>query len=160
MKKAPPMSVGEAWFLLVVGILLGTVFTFGMQFWNAPISEQDAVHETAVFSSFEIQYGRSNSPKEIIVRFVNHDQLSIDGVCVTTELINTLKTIRQGDAVTLVIHPNSDTILEMQYGDISILEFSETSEKLTNEASGFMVLGILCYLAGISGLWRLIVRKR
>lgn len=160
MKKAPPMSVGEAWILLAFGILMGTVFTIGMQFWNAPIEEQDAIHETAIFSSYEVQYGRSSSPKEIIVRFENHDQLSIDGVCVTTALINTLKTIRQGDVVAVTIHPNSDTILGMQYGDINILEYSETTENLTNEASGFMVLGILCYLAGIAGLWRLIVRKR
>lgn len=160
MKKGPPMSMGEAWFLLIVGLLMGTIFTFGMQFWNAPIAEQDAVTDIAIFASYDIRHGRSGSTKEIVVRFEDRDQLYIDGVCVTDALINQLKAIQQGDEVMLTIHPNSNTILELQYGNKLLLEFDQTTKKLTNEATGFTGLGILCYLAAIAGLLCILNRKR
>ena len=155
MKKTPPMSRGEGWFLLIVGLFLGTIFTFGMQFWNAPVAEQDAVTDIAVFASYDIRHGRSGSTKEIIVRFEDRDQLYIDGVCVTDALINQLKAIQQGDELMLTIHPNSNTILELQYGNKLLLEFDQTTKKLTNEATGFGVLGILCYVAALIALVQL-----
>lgn len=159
MKKEPPMSRGEAWFLLIVGLFVGTVFTFGMQFWNAPIAEQDAITYTAIFDSYDIRHGRSGSTKEIIVRFEDRDQLYIDGVCVTDALTNQLKAIQQGDEVMLTIHPNSNTILELQYGNLTLLKFDQTTKKLTNEATGFTGLGILCYLAAFAGLLHILKRK-
>ena len=160
MKKGPPMSMGETWFLLNVVLFVGTIFTFGMQFWHAPITEQDAITDTAIFDSYDIRDGRSGSTKEIIVRFEDRDQLYIDGVCVTDALINQLKAVKHGDELMLTIHPNSNTILELQYGKKLLLEFDQTTKKLTNEATGFMGLGILCYLAAIAGLLRILKRKR
>ena len=55
-------------------LLVGTVFTFGMQFWNAPIAEDEAIHETLSFSSYQIQYNRT-SPKQIIIRWEAYRQL-------------------------------------------------------------------------------------
>ena len=160
MKKGPPMSRGEAWFLLIVGLFVGTIFTFGMQFWNAPIAEQDAITDTAIFASYDVRHGKSGSTMEIIVRFEDRNQLYIDGVCVIDALTNQLKAIQQGDEVMLTIHPNSNTILELQYGNLTLLEFDQTTKKLTNEATGFIGLGILCYLAAIAGLLRILKRKR
>lgn len=160
MKKGPPMSRGEAWFLLIIGLFLGTIFTFGMQFWNSSIDEEDAIMDTAIFASYDVRHGKNGSTKEIIVRFEDREQLYIDGVCASSALINRLKAIKQGDEVMLTIHPNSNKILELQYGYQTLLEFNQTSKKLTNEATGFMGLGILCYLAAIAGLLRILKRKR
>ena len=155
MKIGPPMSRGEAWFLLIIGLFMGTIFTFGMQFWNAPITEQDAVTDIAIFASYDIRHGRSGSTKEIIVRFEDCDQLYIDGVCASSTLINQLEAIRPGDEVRLAIHPDSNKILEMLHGNQTLLEFDQTTKMLTNEATGFGVLGILCYVAALIALVQL-----
>lgn len=160
MKKGPPMSRGEAWFLLIIGLFMGTIFTFGMQFWNSSIDEEDAIIDTAIFASYDVRHGKSGSTKEIIVRFEDREQLYIDGVCASSTLINQLEAIHPGDEVMLTIHPNSNTILELQYGNKLLLEFDQTTKKLTNEATGFTGLGILCYLAAIAGLLRILKRKR
>ena len=159
MKKGPPMSRGEAWFLLIIGLFMGTIFTFGMQFWNSSIDEEDAIMDTAIFASYDVRHGKSGSTKEIIVRFEDREQLYIDGVCVTDALINQLKAVKHGDELMLTIHPNSNTILELQYGNKLLLEFDQTTKKLMNEATGFTGLGILCYLAAIAGLLRILKRK-
>lgn len=160
MKKGPPMSRGEAWFLLIIGLFMGTIFTFGMQFWNSSIDEEDAIMDTAIFASYDVRHGKSGSTKEIIVRFEDREHLYIDGVCVTDALINQLKAVKHGDELMLTIHPNSNTILELQYGNKLLLEFDQTTKKLMNEATGFTGLGILCYLAAIAGLLRILKRKR
>ena len=150
MKKALQMTRVEAWFLLIAGLLMGTIFTFGMQYWNAPIAERDAITDTAIFASYDIRRGR----------FEDRDQLYIDGICASSTLINPLEAIHPGDEVMLTIHPNSNTIFELQYGNKLLLEFDQTTKKLTNEATGFTGLGILCYLAAIAGLLRILKRKR
>lgn len=58
MKKS--ISKGEAWFLLIAGLIMGTVFSFGMQYWNAPIAREEAIHTTAVFSSYKEQLNRGH----------------------------------------------------------------------------------------------------
>ena len=42
MKKSKRMTTGEAIFLLIAGLILGTVFTFGMKYSNAPITQKKA----------------------------------------------------------------------------------------------------------------------
>ena len=155
VKKALKMTRVEAWFLLIAGLLVGTIFTFGMQYWNAPIAERDAITDAAIFASYDIRHGRSGSTKEVIVRFEDRDQLYIDGVCASSALINQLKMLQKGDEVMLTIHPNSNTILELELGNLTLLEFDQTTKKLTNEATGFGVLGMLCYSAALTALVQL-----
>ena len=160
MKKALKMTRVEAWFLLIAGLLVGTIFTFGMQYWNAPIAERDAITDTAIFASYDIRRGRSGSTKEVIVRFEDRDQLYIDGVCASSALINQLKMLQKGDEVMLTIHPNSNTILELELGNLTLLEFDQTTKKLTNEATGFGVLGMLCYAAALTALVQLMQLRK
>ena len=52
MKSKKAITTMDAWFLLIAGLFLGTVFTFGMQYWNAPVARDDAIPATVVFSSY------------------------------------------------------------------------------------------------------------
>ena len=46
--KKDPMPFPMAVVLLIVGLLLGTVFTFGQQYWNARVSPDEcALVETS-----------------------------------------------------------------------------------------------------------------
>lgn len=153
-----PMPKAGAVFLIVVGILLGTVFTVGMHFWEAPVTKAEAVSLNAVFSSCKeiLQHGRT---QEIVVRFADHEQLTIDGVSLSDEVISKVEALKPGTVLTLYVHPNSSTILEMvDNGDV-IIAFDETVSKLSAEVSGFTVLGILLYLGALFGIVKLIRRE-
>jgi len=39
--KSEPLSLGHAVLLLVLGVLLGNVFTFGVHYWNKSIPRED-----------------------------------------------------------------------------------------------------------------------
>ena len=159
MKSKKTMTTMEAWFLLIAGLFMGTVFTFGMQYWNAPVTQEDAIHATVVYSSYT-ESRRDGHVKEIIVRFEDHDQLYIDGSCINEQVWNGLDTIAPGMKVDLLIHPNSNTILDFRMGNSVVLEFENTSEKLASEATGFGGLGLFLYILAAYGLFNLVFQKR
>ena len=103
------MAKGDAWFLLIAGLIMGTVFTFGMQYWNAPISQEEAICTTAVYTSYTEQLERGHV-KEMIVRFEDHEQLYIDGACINEELRDRIHNLEPGTELSLIVHPNSNTL--------------------------------------------------
>ena len=159
MKDPRPLTKGEGWFLLIAGFIMGTVFTFGMQFWNAPVTKEESIHATAIYESYATQREQGRV-KEIIVRFKDHEQLYIDGACINDRLLNSIDSLVPGTELSMIIHPNSNTILELHADNQVLLEFQNTSEKLTGEATGFMGLGLFCYVLSACGLISLLFRKR
>ena len=159
MKNNRPMTKVEAWFLLIAGLIMGTVFTFGMQYWNAPVTKEESIHTTAIYESYATQRERGRV-KEIIVRFKDHEQLYIDGVCINDMLLDSIDSFVPGIELSMIVHPNSNTIMELHADNQVLLEFQNTSEKLTGEATGFMGLGLFCYVLSVCGLISLLFRKR
>jgi len=159
MKNKRPMTKSEAWFLLIAGFIMGTVFTFGMQYWNAPVTKEESIHTTAIYESYATQREQGHV-KEIIVRFKDHEQLYIDGVCINDKLLRSIDNLAPGIEMAMIVHPNSNTILELHADNQVLLEFQNTSEMLTGEATGFMGLGLFCYVLSACGLINLLFRKR
>lgn len=159
-KKFKRRSIPASVFLLVAGLVLGIVFIFGIQRWNAPISRNEAVEATAAIRSVEAQYGRRHHLKEIRIEFQDHDPLMIDGSCADSELLEKLHRLPHGTVVKMSIHPESDTILEMQASNISLLEFDQSIERLRSESSAFMYLGMFCFAAALFGLIGLCTKRK
>lgn len=159
MKKSRAMTKAEAIFLLIAGLLMGTVFTFLVQYANAPVTREEARHITAVFSSYGTQRERGRV-KEIILRFEDQEQLYIDGSCISDALLDSVETLSPGTELTMIVHPNSNTVLDLRVGERTLLTFEAATEKLANEATGFMGLGLGCYVLSACGLCSLVFRKR
>ena len=158
MKKSKKMTKSEAFFMLIAGLIMGTVFTFGMKYWNGPITQDEAQQVTATFSSAK-ETTRRGHVQEIIVCFDDHEQLYIDGVCIDSELRDSISEIMPGTVIAMIVHPNSNTILAMEVGTTRLLEFHDSVQKLTSEASGFMYLGIFCYIMALMGVGYFIFPK-
>jgi len=152
------MTKGEAWFLLIAGLIMGTVFTFGMQYWSASITQDEAFRATAVYTSYKEQLEQGRV-KEIILQFEDHEQLYIDGACITEALREKIHKLDPGMELSLVIHPNSNTIMELKAGKSVLLDFRNSSERLTGEATDFMGAGLFCYVLSACGLISLLFRK-
>lgn len=158
-RQIESMSKFEAIFLVVLGLLLGTVFTFGMRYWQSPVMKTEAIYDEAVFSSFE-EVSRRGHVHEILLRFEDRAQVSVDSACLTDEVIAQIEAITPGSTVTLYIHPNSSTVLELIDHGTVILPFDETVKKVSTEANAFAVLGIFMYLCAAAGILRLLKKQR
>ncbi|MBQ4620578.1 MAG: hypothetical protein IJB25_11985 [Clostridia bacterium] len=150
--KSAKCSMTESLFLLVAGLVLGILFTFGMPRWNAPISRDEAIKTTAAIRSVEAQYGRRHHLKEIRIEFQDHDPLTIDGSCADSELLELLHQLPGGTVIEMSIHPESDVILEMYANGAVLMDFDRTVEILGNEVTGFVYLGLFCFAVGFWGL--------
>ena len=151
----------EALFLLVVGLFIGTVFTVGMSYWNAPLERDDAQEVTATYSSYHIDYGYGRNRRyihEVELQFTDHDELRIEGSCISEEVKNAIKELPVGAELDMLLHPNSSSIVELKHGEKTILPFEEAVKDLGVERIGFLILGILLYLCAACGAFVLLKR--
>lgn len=149
-----PMPLGFAIFLLVSGLLLGSVFVFGMQFWNAEVTRDECISVETQFASYAEmrQPGRTAGIKEIAIECVDGERYFIDGVSINTNLTDALSKLPASERIHLLIHPNTNTIVEFYTETGQILTFDETIHKLDGEATGFLFLGLFMYFCALVGL--------
>ena len=163
--KRDPMPFGLAIFLLIAGLMFGSVFTFGMQYWNSEVTREECTLVETRFCSYE-EIRKPKRPmeiKEIAIICGNNERYFIDGVSINTNLRNELSALSEHDKISLLIHPNSRTIVEFYTEEGNILSFNETIHKLAGEATGFLFLGFFMYFCSFIGLYYIvlhIIKKR
>lgn len=158
-RKKNTLTKSQAIFLLIIGLLLGTVFVFGMQYWNSPIEREKAIHTEAVFLSYKERF-RNGHSKGIDLFFSDHEQGYIDGSCVTPELKEALDLLSPNTKTALIIHPNSNTVLDLRIDSSTLLEFTEVQRKLSTEKNGFLILGLFCYALSIYAFFHLVLHRK
>lgn len=156
--KKDPMPFGMAVFLLIVGVLLGTVFTFGQQYWNAQVTPDQCIEvQTRFLDYHEHRKVKSVRIYEISVNCANGERYFIDGVSVNERVRDAMAVFSPGDEIHLLIHPNNSTIVEFTTQSRVILAFDDTMAKLRGEANGFLPLGIFMYLSAVVGLYYMVL---
>ena len=153
------MKTSEAVFLIVVGLLLGTVFTFGMNYCNAPVDREETVSVTAVYSKRIVSFEDGDRVKEIILRFEDHEQVCIDGCCITEELRGAIDALEPGEEISALVHPNVNTVLELTVDGEVLMDFDTSVEELSEEKLEFRFLGLFLYGLAVFGVVGLILNK-
>ena len=149
------MPIGFAIFMLIVCTLMGTVFTFGMSHLNAEIAPEQALQISATYASHKEHFGKDGS-RGIGIFFSDHEQLYIDGCCVDDDIRNALDNLSEKAKLKMLVHPNSDTILDMKAGSVKILDFDVAMQDLHSEAIGFLILGIVLYIGAAYAIYSLV----
>ena len=137
---------------------MGTVFIFGMAYWNKTITRNEAIMVNATYTSHKESFRlfKTGHTKGIYVSFSDYDNLYIDTVCVDDELRMELDALKKDTKVQMLIHPNADTILDVRTADKQILEFHEVMKELETDRKSFFILGVFCYFSAIVGLARIL----
>ncbi len=169
------MPSGEAAALVVLGLLMGTVFTFGMNYWNRPVAREEARRVEATYAAHReassasrgrVKVGggsaiiNSGAVRPIQLELTDHEPLTIDGSCVTEALTAQLRTLTPGETLVCAVHPDTDTVLEILAGDTCLLAFDDAAARLASEKTGFFYLGLFMYAGALYGLLNLIPGKR
>ncbi len=152
-----PIRRWQALFLVIVGLLMGTVFTIGEYYWCGPIKKEDAVFAEAVFSDYDVQgNGRSRG---VILHFSDDRQRDINACCTTETVLSELAEIKPGTAVQMLLHPRGHDIYELRVGEKVILAFDDAAVKMERSQFGFFVTGMVMYLFAILGAIKLVNRE-
>ena len=153
--------------LVVFGLLVGTVFTVGMGYWNAAVTPEEAVPVTAIYASHEVDYGgnirrramHSNSINQVFLYFADHERLAIDGSCAYSDVLDALEALPSGTTLDMLVHPNIDTVLSIAADGETILAFEDTTKSLSIERWGVFGIGVFCYIGAGVGAYYLITKK-
>ena len=159
-KEKQKTSPGTAVMLLVVGLILGSIFVFGSQYWGEPIQREDAIEISATYEAYEINPGkiRKHHIKQIEISLADHSSVYIDGACVSEDVKDGIKELPEGAKLDMLVHPNSDTVWELKHGDKTILSFEESQKDIKDENIGFIILGIFMYFCAVIGFGSLLMR--
>lgn len=159
-KEKQKTSPGTAVMLLVVGLILGSIFVFGSQYWGEPIQREDATEVSAIYETYEINPGkiRKHHIKQIEITLADHSSVYIDGACVSEDVKDGIKALPEGAKLDMLVHPNSDTVWELKHGDKTILSFEESQKDIKDENIGFIILGVFMYFCAAIGLGSLLTR--
>ena len=159
-RKKQEITLGTAVMLLVVGLILGSIFVFGSQYWGEPIQREDATEVSAIYEAYEINPGkiRKHHIKQIEITLTDYSSVYIDGACVSEDVKDGIKALPEGAKLDMLVHPNSDTVWELKHGDKTILSFEESQKDIKNENVGFIILGIFMYFCAAIGLSSLLMR--
>ncbi len=157
-------SKGELIFIMIAAVVVGTVFFFLMPYMNVPVERADARNIEASFSEYKEfhsrrNYGKSSRVAYIMLYFSDCEPMEIDGVCISVELQERLEMLSEGERLSMLVHPNSDTVLELKAGDEILLEFDDSMQKFAREGMFFRVMGIVSYAAALYSLYRIAAKK-
>lgn len=153
------VPIGACIFFVILGIVLGNVFTIGTWYWGKPIEKADAINVDATFDSYEYIYGRYGGVSEICILFSDRDELFIDGAVYSDSIESSLKLLAKGDKLYMLLHPNSGNIWEMKSYNYTILSFDDAKSCMLFENYAFsVVLGSFSYFCSLLGALSLIVR--
>ena len=154
-KKKETLSDGIK--LIVVGLLLGTVFTFGQQFWSATVTRADCTVVETCFVGYDYRRGHHGRMmhfgERLSVACGNGEQYRFDSASIYYSLMDELDAIVPGEEITLLLHPNSDSIMELATEDKVILSFAEAMEDVAGERTFFFYMGILMYGSSLYGVY-------
>ena len=132
-------------FFIVVGILLGTVFTLDAWYFNKPINKDEAVSTSGIFQYY-LSHTRKGSLSYVSIHFTDREALDIDRECFDVDVETRLENLEKGDKVEMLLHPISHTIWEMKSGDVTIVSFDESKEGMLLESILWSVTLIpVCY---------------
>ncbi len=144
-ERKETISTSKLILLLLISLLMGTVFVFGKGYWHASISREQAISKEASYTSCHNLFNRP-SRYGLTLYFSGLEPMQIDASCINESFLNEMKLLPAGEKVRLLIHPNSNTILEMEADGNTFLQFESCMECLTLSPYCFQGMGIAMYI--------------
>lgn len=161
LKKLP--DLGQAVFLLIAGLIFGTVFIFLMHYAQGPVTMDEARPVSAVMKDVRDAYSTHRSRRQlngILIRFEDYEQLSIDAPVADKAMLDRLLSVAPGTTFDMLVHPNSATVLALSIDGEEIVNFDDAMAKLSRENKAFFRMGIFLYVAAAFGAYVVILRLK
>ena len=152
------IPLGVCFFLMVIGLLMGSVFVIGTWHWGKLIEREDAIAVSATFSEYLMHTSPKGSAESVEICFTNRDSLFIDSAVFDETVKKGLDTLRRGDSVELFIHPNSGDIWELRSEDAVILDFEYAKSRMLVDNFLFSGLGLFGYMCAAMGAVSMVIQ--
>lgn len=154
-ERIADIPVWMCFVFIVLGGVLGGVFTYNCLYLNQIIDREQAIVATGRFDSYEFSYGKGGAVSEVRIDFIDRDALFID-TAYHVEMDEKLEALERGEQLNMLLHPNSEAIWELTVGENVILSFDDAKSRTQFENGLFMVLLVglclICFSLGVIAL--------
>ena len=140
---------------IVLGGVLGSIFTYNCLYLNQIIDREEAIVATGRFDSYEFSYGKSGAVSKVRIDFIDRGELYID-TAYHVEMDEKLEVLEKGEQLNMLLHPNSEAIWELTTEKSVILSFDDAKSRTQFENGFFMFflvgLCLICISLGVIAL--------
>lgn len=140
---------------IVLGGVLGSIFTYNCLYLNQIIDREEAIVATGRFDSYEFSYGKGGAVSEVRIDFIDRGELYID-TAYHVEMDEKLEVSEKGEQLNMLLHPNSEAIWELTTEKSVILSFDDAKSRTQFENGFFMFflvgLCLICISLGVIAL--------
>lgn len=162
MITAKNVSPQQQIIVAIASLIVGSVFVFGMRYWNAQVERDDCEVVTTQLESIKIVRRLCDSePRYVNIKCTNGSSYDIENACLSSSLLSALESLPEGTQLTLTLHPNSEgNVLELSADGTILLDFDTAVSRLGKNATAFFYLGLFMYLCSAVLLVDIVQRKR
>ena len=162
MITAKNVSPQQQIIVAIASLIVGSVFVFGMRYWNAQVERDDCEVVTVQLESIEKVHRLCDSePRYVNIKCTNGSSYNIEDTCMSSSLLSALESLPEGTQLTLTLHPNSEgKVLELSADGTLLLDFDTAVSRLGKNATAFFYLGLFMYLCSAVLLVDIVQRKR
>lgn len=141
------LSFPQAVFLLLAGLFLGTVCTFGTAHWFGAVTPNECIEVETHFSGCRTTiknryYVIGSDGSSYDIRYTHRDDNAKEKLSHLTE----------GESIRLLLHPGSDIVLSLTTETDSVLSFERTTGMMKKDFIFFISVGVFMYIGAILGL--------
>ena len=140
---------------IVLGGVLGSIFTYNCLYLNQIIDREEAIAATGRFDSYEFLYGKGGTVSEVRIDFIDRSELYID-TAYHVEMDEKLEALEKGEQLNMLLHPISRSIWELTAEKSVILSFDDAKSRTQFENGFFMFLPVglclICISLGVVAL--------
>lgn len=155
------MSLQKQLFAAIASLIVGSVFVFGMRYWNAQVERDDCEVVTTQLESIEKVRGSYSHIRYVKIKCANGSSYNIEDTCMSSSLLSALGSLPEGTQLTLTLHPNSEgKVLELSANGILLLDFDTAVSMLSKNSTAFSYIGLFMYLCSAILLVDIVQRKR
>ena len=105
-----------------------------MRYWNKTVNREECtVVQTQLVSYRKRKRIKQSKIKEIEIDCSNGQKYLIYNAYINDNLINALSELSENASIMLLIHPNSDQIVEVSDQNGTVMSFDETMNRLKSE---------------------------
>ena len=143
---------------IVLGGVLGSIFTYNCLYLNQIIDREEAIVATGRFDSYEFSYGKGGAVSEVRIDFIDRGELYID-TAYHVEMDEKLEVLEKGEQLNMLLHPNSEAIWELTTEKSVILSFDDAKSRTQFENGFFMFFLVgLCLICISMGVFALLAK--
>ena len=143
--------------LICITAFIATVFVLE-PVNNRIITESEAIRVQAIYSSCDPAYRRGHG-RYIDLEFTDHKELTVDSSCFSSNLVHQLDNIPAGTQFHMLVHPKSESVLQIDIDGELLLEFNDAQNRIWKESVIFAIMGLFLYIGDLGLLIGLIRKK-